>query len=291
MHFFALKKTITIEIMRKYFFGAFLLIWLAGCDSTEKQARRLLEQAETSYAGNDLFTAKKQIDSIRALYPKAYGAIRDGLQLMRRIEVTEQERNIAVCDSLLPIRLAAIDSLKKDFVLEKDTAYNETGTYVHRTQTVERNLQRCYLRSSVDEKGEMILASVYYGAKPLGHTSLRLSISDGTFAETPAIPYDGGSNYRFEDMGMTTEVVTYRPEQAKSAVRFVCTYPQERIKAEYKGGKPYILYLNDTDKKAICATFELASALNDVENMRRQTEKSRKKLAYLRKKLAKPDPE
>ena len=278
-------------MMKKYLIAAFLIACTAGCDSTEKEAGKLLRKAETSYTAGNLLTAKQQIDSIRTLYPKAYRVLRDGLQLMRRIEITEQERTIALCDSLLPLRRAAVDSLKGNFILEKDTAYNETGTYVYKTQTVERNLQRCYVRSQVSEKGEMLLASVYYGQKPLNHTSLRLSTPDGTYVETPAVPYDGGNNYRFEDLGMTTEVVTYRADQAKNAVQFICANPEERIKAEYKGGKPYIIYLSDIDKKAICATYRLAAVLNDIENMQQETEKSRKKLEYLQKKLAGPEKE
>lgn len=278
-------------MIKKYLIAALLVACTAGCDTTEKEAGNLLRKAENNYSAGNLLTAKQQIDSVRTLYPKAYRVLRNGLQLMRRIEIAEQERTIAFCDSLLPVRQAVADSLKSDFTLEKDTAYNETGTYVYKTHTVERNVQRCYVRSSVSEKGEMLLASVYYGPKPLEHTFLRLSTPDGTYVETPAIPYDGGNNYRFENLGMITEVVTYRADQAKNAVQFICANPEERIKAEYKGGKPYIIYLSDPDKKAICATYQLAAALNDIENMQQEIVKSRKKLEYLQKKLATPEKE
>ena len=49
------------------------------------------------------------------------------------------------------------------------------------------------------------------------HTGIKLSTQDGLFAETPAIPYDGGLNYHFKDLGNTTEVVTYQGEKCEDA--------------------------------------------------------------------------
>ena len=55
---------------------------------------------------------------------------------------------------------------------------------------------------------------------------------------------------------------------------------------EYTGGKPYILYIADADKKAIASTYELAVVLSDIEKLTKEKEKATKKLAYLEKKLS-----
>ena len=110
-------------------------------------------------------------------------------------------------------------------------------------------MQRCYIRSGVNEKGEIYLASVFYGGAPINHTGIKVSTKDGQFAETAAIPYDGGVNYRFKDLGKTTEVVTYKGEKGLDAAKFISTNVKERVKAEYTGGKPYTLYIADGDKK------------------------------------------
>lgn len=271
--------------MKRYIFSLSLLVLLAACNGTEKKAQARLDLAKTLYENNDLYAAKQAVDSIRLLYPKEYKINKEGLTLMRLIEVKEQKRNIAYCDSLLPIRQAQFEELKKNFILEKDTAYNEIGNYVFKTQTVERNVQRCYVRSGVNEKGEIYLASVYYGKNPLEHTFIRISTPDSLFAETQPVPYDGGNNYRFQDLEMTTEVVTYKADQAADALKLISSYPDKRIKVEYKGGKPFVIYIADLDKKAIQATFEFACVLSDIENMHKNIEKSRKKLEYLDKKL------
>lgn len=265
---------------------ALATITLSACSDTAKQAQARLDNAKAMYERNEFFGAKNEIDSIRALYPKEFSVLKESLSLMRQVELKEAERNIAFCDSLLPVRLAEIEVLQKGFVLEKDSVYEEIGNYIWKQQTIERNVNRCYIRSGVNEKGEMYLASVYFGARPINHTSIKLSTKDGLFAETASIPYDGGVNYRFKDLGNTTEVVTYKGENCADAVKFIYTNEKNRIKADYAGDKPYSMVIADGDKKAIAATYNLAIVLSEIENMQKEKQKAEKKIAYLNKKLA-----
>ncbi len=259
---------------------------LTACNGDAKDAAARLDKAQGFYEAGDFFSARNEIDSVRNLYPKEIDALRRGLELMRQVDLKEAERNLAYCDSLLPVRMEEAEKLKKGFVLEKDTVYQEIGNYVWKQQTIERNVQRCYVRCGVDERGEMYLASVFYGAHPIKHTGIRLSIKGDLFAETPAIPYDGGLNYRFEDMGNTTEVVTYKGEAGREAIQFIYDHATDRIRTEYTGGKPYIIYIADADKQALVATYNLATALSDIERMKTEKEKAEKKIAYLHEKLA-----
>lgn len=261
-----------------------VMAFTACNDDAEKAARRLAK-ARAMYEQNEFFAAKNEIDSVRLLYPKEVKALREALSLMREVELKEAERNIAFCDSLLPIKQEEAETLKKGFVLEKDTVYEEIGHYVWKQQTIERNVQRCYIRSGVNEKGEMYLASVYYGGRPIEHTGIKLSTAGDVFAQTASIPYDGGLNYRFKDLGSTTEVVTYKGDNGIEAIKLIYAHPKERIKVEYTGGKPYVIYMADADKKAVVATYDLAVVLSDIENMTKEKEKAEKKMAYLKGKL------
>lgn len=264
---------------------ALAAITLAACNQTEKEAQARLNNARSMYERNEFFAAKSEIDSIRALYPKEYKVLKEGLTLMRQVELKEAERTIAFCDSLLPIKIEEAEALKKGFNFEKDSVYEEIGNYIWKQQTIERNVQRCYIRSGVNEKGEIYLASVFYGGAPINHTGLKVSTPDGQFAETASIAYDGGVNYRFKDLGKTTEVVTYKGEKGLDAAKFITTNVKERIKAEYTGGKPYTIYIADGDKKAIAATYDLATVLSDLENLIKEKDKSTNRIAYLKNKL------
>ncbi|OAV72671.1 hypothetical protein Barb6_00923 [Bacteroidales bacterium Barb6] len=257
-----------------------------GCGTERKKAQARLEKAQTMFEQGEFISAKNEIDSIRALYPKEIDVLKETLTLMRQVELKEAERNIAFCDSLLPSHLQEFEELKATFTFEKDTAYDLFGTYVRKQQTIERNVERSYIRSGVNEQGEVWLASVYFGGKPILHTGLKLSTPNGLYAETTAVPYDGGLNYRFEDLGNTTEVVTYKGNNGLAALQFICDNEKERIRAEYTGGKPYTLYIADGDKKAVADTYRLAVVLSDIVRMTAEKDKAEKRIVYLNGKLA-----
>ncbi len=264
-------------------------VCFTGCGEG-KEAQKRLDEAKSMYENKQFIAAKSAIDSINILFPREIEVRKEALTLMRLVEKGECEQNIAYCDSLLPIRIGELDGLKKGFAFEKDTAYDETGNYIWKTMTIEHNVERSYIRCGVNEQGEMYMASVYFGSSPIEHTGLKLSIKDGTFAETPSIPYDGGVNYRFKDLGNTTEVVTYKGEDCKAVANFVSIVDEkERIKAEYTGKRSYSLYLSDTDKKAIKATYELALVLSEINAMQKEKEKAQKKIMLIDHKLNKDD--
>ena len=149
---------------------------LTACEGDRRAAEERLAQAQALYERNEFFGAKNEIDSIKMLYPKEVTVLRQALNLMRQVEWKEAERNIAFCDSVLPIKREELVGLQAGFVFEKDSAYEEIGHYIWKRQTIERNVQRCYVRCGVNEEGEMYLASVFYGGKPIEHTSVRLSL-------------------------------------------------------------------------------------------------------------------
>lgn len=272
--------------MKKLIAGLFMASLMMGCGNTGEEAKARLAKAQSMYENNELFAAKDEIDSIRTLYPKEFDVLKQTLSLMRLVEIKENERTIAYCDSLLPIKTAELIAINKDFVFEKDSLYEEVGNYIWKQQTIEKNINRCYLRSGVNEKGEMYLASVYFGNTPINHTSIKVSIKDGSYAETASIPFDGGLNYRFKDLGNTTEVVTYKAEKGEDAVKFITSNEKERIKIEYTGGKPFTIYLADGDKKAITSTYAFAIVLSDINRMNKEKQKSEQRLAYLKQKTA-----
>jgi hypothetical protein len=265
--------------------SVFFCFLLNSCGNS-KEANILLTEAQTMYDNKEFVAAKNMIDSINNMYPREIEVRKKALTLMRQVEIGESEQNIVFCDSLLPIRISELEGLKKGFVFEKDTAYNETGNFIRSTMTVEKNVERSYIRCGVNEEGEMYMASVYFGSRPIEHTGLKFSTNNGDLAETPSIPYDGGLNYRFKDLGNTTEVVTYKGNHCKAIANFVNIKSDQRIKAEYTGGKTFTLYLSDNDKKGIIETYNLALVLSEINAMQKEKEKSLKRIERISEKLS-----
>jgi len=263
----------------------FIAALVASCGE-RKEAQKMLNEAKVLYENKQFAAAKIAIDSINILYPKEIEVRKEALTLMRLTERGESEQNIAFCDSLMPIRINELENLKKGFVFEKDPEYDDIGNFIWRTMTIERNVERSYIRCGVNEDGEMYITSLYFGGSPINHTGLKFSTNNNMFAETPAIAYDGGVNYRFKDNGNTSEVVTYKGDNCKEVANFISIIDEKlRVKAEYTGGKPYSLYLSDNDKKAIKATYELASVLSEITAMKKEKEKAEKKIMLIDEKL------
>ena len=148
---FAVSNTLNEKDMKKLAICITLIAAiLTGCNGDEKAAQARLDKARAMYENNEFFGAKNEIDSIRTLYPKEVKVLKQGLTLMRQVEVKEAERNIAFCDSLLPIKLEEVEGLKKGFAFEKDSVYEEIGNYIWKQQTRKRNMLKCGLRSSTE---------------------------------------------------------------------------------------------------------------------------------------------
>ena len=112
--------------MRKSFFVAvFFVAMLAGCNADKHNAEALYERAEVSLAAGDFNLAKLQIDSIRTMYPKVFDVRKAGIKLMQQVELKEQEKTLVYLDSALMAQQHLLDSIKDNFVLEKDTMYQE----------------------------------------------------------------------------------------------------------------------------------------------------------------------
>ena len=271
-------------------FFVFLCITLAfeGCNSDKKEAEARIAEAQRLYELNDWPAAKQELDSLKALYPRQTESLRKGLTLARTIELNEQERNFTYCDSLLTVREKEAQIVSGKFLLEKDEEYQDIGQWIFKNQTLERNIERSYLRSQVSEKGEFALVSVYFGKSAISHNSLKASANDGSFAETTAIARDGGNNFTFIDNGNVSEIVTYLAEKDDGVTAFIVQRPKERIKIEYKsdGKSKLAIYLSDGDRKAITETFEFAAVLSDAEHLKWELEKTKSRIEYLKVKLA-----
>lgn len=272
--------------MKKYSLLCLLAITFFACDNQNKNARIYLERARVSFESKDYSSAKSSLDSIKILYPKALEIQKESLQLSRQIELEEQQRNLLYCDSMLIVRMDEAEKMKPNFLFEKDPDYDDLGKYMDKQQKIENNLQKSYLRVWTDEQGTLFLASVYYGSGALKHDRMKVSRPDGQSVETEQVPHDGGLNYRFTDLGMTTEVVTYSRSNDNGVVMFIYENKDQNLKAEYLGGRKYSLSISNADKNALVKTVDLAIVLSDIESLKKEKEKAGKRIEYLRAKLS-----
>ena len=255
---------------------------LTACSSDGRKAAALLESAEQAYAAEDYGLAKQCIDSIRTTYPKAFDVRKRGVKLMQKVELDEQKRTVEYLDSLYAELQLSLDSIAGDYVLEKDTAYQEVGNYFWPTQTVERNVGRSFLRAQVNELGEMSLTSIYTGGSNIHHTSVRVTADSDTYAETPMSP----DSYETKDLGQAIEKADYKIGSDGGVAAFIVAHRDSKsIRLEFRGDRTYKTVMHPNDVKAIVGISRLATILSSMEQVRQNKKEAQLKIQFVTRKM------
>lgn len=258
-----------------------LFMTLSSCNSDEKKAEELFQRAESSFATGDYSLAKLQIDSIRTLYPKAFEVRKAGIKLMQQVDLQEQQKTLVYLDSVMAVKQASLDSIKGNFVLEKDTAYQEVGNYFYPTQTVEKNIGRSFLRGQVNERGEMSITSIYCAGGKLHHRAVKVSVDD-LFAETPISP----DCYESTDLGKAIEKADYKLGSDGGVIAFItANQDKKRIRLEFIGDRNYKTTMQPNDIKAIAELSRLAQVLSSIEAIKKEQNEANLKIRFVNRKI------
>lgn len=253
-------------------------ISLTACQNIEKEASGRLDMARQAYEAGQYSEAKRQIDSIKILYPKAYETRRAGIYLMQDIELAEQQRTLAYLDSCLQAEQERLAGLTPRFVLEKDTAYQQTGRYLSPSQVIEKNLHRSFLRFQTDEDGTLSLTSIYCGRKSIHHTAVKVTAPDGTFAQTPS----SKDSYETEDLGERIEKADYKQGEDGGVISFVALHAGQNLRVEYLGDATYATTLTRADRQAAADVSDLSRVLAAIARIKAQTEEAHQKIRFIR---------
>ena len=277
-----MRRQSKMNEMKKTGLSALLaLSVLAGCgDGGEKAAQLHLQKAEKALQMEMFSEAKSQIDSIKVMYPKAFEARKQGIKLMQQVDLKEQQKTLVYLDSAMQVKQAQFDSIKGNFVLEKDTAYQEIGNWLYPTQVVEKNVGRSFLRGQVNELGEMSLTSIYCAGGQVNHTSVKVSVGD-TFAETPM----SNDSYTTTDLGKTIEKADYKVGEDGGVVGFILANQDKNIQLTFIGDKTYRTVMQKNDRKAIVELSELARILSGMEEIRKQQKEANLKIQFVTRKI------
>lgn len=268
--------------MKKIGLSALLgLVLLASCgDGGEKEAQKRLQKAEVALQQENFSEAKLQIDSIKVLYPKAFEARKQGIKLMQQVDLKEQGKTLVYLDSMMQVKQAQLDSIKGNFVFEKDTAYQDVGSWFYPTQVVEKSLGRTFLRGQVNELGEMSLTSIYCAGGQLNHTSVKVSVGD-TFAETPM----ANDSYTTTDLGRTIEKADYKVGNDGGVAGFIVANADKNIQLTFIGDKTWRTAMQKNDRKAFVELTELARILSGMEEIRKQQKEANLKIQFVTRKI------
>ena len=268
-----------------FFLIALLFISCDARKAQEKEADIRLNNIEELINRNSYNLAKIQLDSIHTLFPRLINKRKIAAALEDTIVRRESARNLIYCDSILPLKIHEADSIQKNFRFEKDTAYQEFGNFVYKTQRTESNANRCYLKSYVNENADFYLISNYTGGK-IDQYAIQVSVND-LFSRTDSIGISSSDFHSFNDGGSHWETLTFKNEADNGLTGFVSQYRNERIKVTLLGKKNYIYYLDPVDKTAISETYNLWIVKKDVSKLQKEIKKSKIRIERITKKQIK----
>lgn len=263
------------------------ILLFASCgEDIEKSAHRFLDVANQCLSEGNYAEAKLQIDSIKMVYPKAFETRKEGIALMRKVEMAEAEQTLAFTDSLLTTVRTQIDAMVPRFLFEKDEQYQEIGNFLSPSQRLENNLERNYLRATVDEKGHMVLASLYRGSSYIHHKAIRVSVGD-TYAQTPT----SENLYESSDALAKTERNDFSLGNDGGIIAFIALHAGETVKVQYIGDKTYSTTLTRADTRAIADVYALAQLLQELVRLSDIEAEANRKISFIQSKDIASEPQ
>lgn len=248
-----------------------LLIFLLACSSGDDNAQSHLDTARKYYKQREFTLATQEIDSIKILYPQAIEQRKAGIALLDSVRRGENADIIYNCDSLIKLFEPKVDNVKKMFVYQRNKQYQEAGNYIPREQ-VSDHIVSTTLRSGVSESGQLYIESVFVGTQK--HKKLKISLKDGSFAETLSVT-DDGLNYRFSNMGKGYEVIRFAGADENGVGKFIFSNSDKSLVASVVGGAGnYVYTLSQITKSAIAKSYQLSVMMIQLDSLKTEKEKA-----------------
>lgn len=269
-----------MKIFYKTLFLVFASLAFFSCKKEYPQADSLLNEARSLYVSGHFAEAKKTLDSIQKVVPKAFPQINAGLALLDSIRYGENICVVTQSDSLLKLMDARIEQQKRLFSYQINPKYQEKGTYIPKAYP---NPQAGMgLRSGVEASGKLYLESV--ADRPIKHVAVK-AFSSGQQAETMVVT-DDGANYRFQVEGKSVEVVRYSGKRENGVAAFIVANRAKNIIVTLKGNSPTSFALSSQAKQGISDSYTFSKLLAQRDSVRFNMEKSKQLIKYLDQKRA-----
>lgn len=263
--------------------GLWCVCCFVACGNKEDEAAaNLLHQAEACVERSEWNAAKIVLDSVRQQFSTNVPVLRRADTIAWQIQLLENERSLQYIDTILPQKVQEVTSLKRGFVFEKDSLYQDFGTYTHRSMLAASNVDRCYLKPMVDEQGKLTIISHYCGASGVEHHSLSLLADGVLYRVKNSCVYSDA-----RESGYVNENLCLDLEESVQVAEFVSSRVQCRTKVTLIGRRDYVYYLTQVDKDAIAATTELAACLSDIKRLQTEREVMEAMNSKLRTRLQK----
>ena len=232
------------------------LIFLAACGTSQADlAQQKINKSNSLLAQGDTVAALLTLDAISKQFPDAKGEINKANSISLKIYKAELSR----AKEILSTASETIHRLLPEFKAEKGE-FEKYITYIPNRQVFDKSWSRSFIQATLNEKGDLTLASNYYGEQSIDHTFITLS-TELTSVNSDTVALDNFDCHHSEFGGSKWEKVSYRGKQAELVISTIAANYEHKLKATFKGKTSYIMWLEDYDKNSIKLAWELALSL------------------------------
>lgn len=268
--------------------GTLMLYSCGGSNNKDSEAETLLADAKAQFDKADYTQALVELDSLKSKYPTAIETQKKAIHLRTLIDEKTTLDEIKANDSILYAANRQKQSLEKDFTFIKTKDMVE-GYHVLKSVSKRPLVQRTGIEARIDEQGRIYLITLLHG-NAVKHTKISVSSSKGEEVFTNEVPYNGSTNYRFVNEGISDEMITFRSEQCDSLNQFVTANKDSSLKLNFIGKKRFSLPLSPADKKMIADTYNYSNAIINGKKAESQKLYLDKKLEIAREQIKKTQP-
>lgn len=257
-----------------------LVAFFSSCSNSKKDIAEKLLNSSIKYSNNNDFNiAKLQLDSIIIHYKSETETVEKAKQLLKDIELQEQNRNLAFVDSLLLSAQERLKPMLKNFI-ESDE-YGTKKVLIHKRQKPENSYNRTFIRAHLDMDGNFHISSVYNGEEWINHRQIKVYYNNKS-ALSEVVKEDGFKNRRFEDGGTKWEIVNYKDGTDNGVIDFIASNWQDPLRVQFIGKKYEYILMELFDREAVRDGYEISFVLKEMKKLNDEKMRITKAISQLK---------
>lgn len=239
-----------------------LLVGAVSCGKSGKASEEslaMLESARMLTERGDYENSILLLDSLCKTFPAETDAVKAAMHLKAQTLEKSFVAQLSQMDSIIAANVPVVESIAPRFKTVKTPEMVE-GYRVLATIAGKELINRTDIEPRIDDGGNLYIVSLLHGV-PAQHDRLRVTAKGGGSAETVAVPYDKSRNYRFNDDGISNEMVTFRYDECADFCRFIADNADAALSLTFVGKKQHTVPLSADMKQAIVESFKYSTAI------------------------------
>jgi len=255
-----------------------LIIFSCG-PSRQEQARQKLTETIRLADSGDYNLAKLKLDSIILNFKDLPQETKSAKELLNKINISEQQRNLEFLDSALTAQENILKPLMKNFILSDD--YGTNKVLIHKRQKPENSYNRSYIKANLNTKGDFYISSWYHGTKWINHTQIKVYYKKQSVL-SEIIERDGFNNRKIEDGDSKWEIVNYKNGKDNGIIDFIATNWQSPLRVQFRGSGYEYIIMEKYDREAIRDGYEISFILKEISKIKAEKSLAEKNLNKLK---------